>query len=72
MKNIIQFLNDYLSEHGIKQSFVSEKAGISADLLSKTLKGERRLLADEFIRICKAIKIPEIDIARLVCEVNEK
>lgn len=72
MKNIIKFLNDYLSEHGIKQSFVAEKTGISADLISKTLKGERRLLADEFIRICKAIKIPDTEIARLVGEVNEK
>ena len=47
----------YLAENGIKQSFLSEKTGISNDVLSKILAGTRDLKAIEYARICRALKV---------------
>lgn len=47
----------YLTENGIKQSFLSEKTGISNDVLSKILSGARDLKVVEYARICRALKV---------------
>lgn len=52
-----QTINEYLLSNGIKRSFVAEKAGISVDLLCRTLDGRRKLPADEFLRICNALSL---------------
>ena len=55
--NINQKLNEYLTENGIKQCFVAQKTNIPKDIVSKILKGDRRILADEFLKICSALNI---------------
>lgn len=50
-------IKDYLDEKGITQSFVSEKTGIKPPILSATLKGKRKLLAVEYIKICNALGV---------------
>lgn len=47
----------YIEENGIKQSYLAQKTGLSVDVISKTLNGNRRLLADEFLAICETLKI---------------
>lgn len=54
-------LKSFISTHGIKQKFISEKTGIEEGKLSKILNGKRKCTADEFIRICSALNVkPEI------------
>lgn len=51
-------LSNYISDKGIKLTFVSKQTGLSVDQISKVLRKERNLLADELIKICKALQIP--------------
>lgn len=50
-------LKEYISNNGIKQSFVAEKAGMPAELLRRSLEGKRKLQADEFLMICKVLSL---------------
>lgn len=55
--SINERLNDYVTENGIKQGFIAQKTGLSADTVSKILNGKRRIMADEFLDICAALSI---------------
>lgn len=50
-------IKTYLVDHGIKQSFLSEKTGIANDVLSKILLGTRKLDVIEYARICRALNV---------------
>lgn len=50
-------LSEYVSDNGIKQVYIAQKTGLPADTVSKMLKGNRRILADEFLLICTALDI---------------
>lgn len=50
-----KYIGDYMKENGIKQVFVSEKTGISPQVLGQILKGSRRIETSEYFKICKAI-----------------
>lgn len=47
----------YLNEHGIKQSFLTEKTGISNPILSAMLSGSRKIEVTEYYKICVALKV---------------
>ena len=51
-------IKEYLDSKGIRYSFVSEKTGIPMNILSPTLNGKRKMSAEEFILICKALNVP--------------
>lgn len=70
MDIIRKFLVNYISERGIKQSFISEKTGLTADTVSKILSGRRKILADEFLSICRALDIPQSEMNHLISNVN--
>lgn len=55
--SINERLSKYVSENGIKQIYIAQKTGLTADTVSKILKGNRRILADEFLIICTALGI---------------
>lgn len=55
--SIAERIKAYIDENGIKQNFVAQKAGMSEDTLSKILCRRKRMLADEFLSICKALEI---------------
>ena len=42
-------LNQYVTAKGIKQIYISQATGISADIISKILQGKRKIMADEFL-----------------------
>lgn len=50
-------LDSYIKSKGIKQKVVADKAQLSADTLSKILRNERKLMADEFLRICVVLDV---------------
>lgn len=50
-------LAKYLEDHGITQSFVSEKTGITKEKMSNILNGKRKLTGDELVAVCKALGI---------------
>ncbi len=51
-------IKKYLMENGIKQSYVSEKSGIPASILNMMLNDNRKIEANEYMRICDAIGVP--------------
>lgn len=50
-------LDKYVKDNGIKQAYIAQQTGLSADTISKVLRGERRMMADEFLNICFALGI---------------
>lgn len=55
--SINEQLNKYVEEKGIKQSYIARETGLTADTVSKIMNGNRRILADEFLIICRALDI---------------
>ena len=53
-----QKIKDYLTEKGIKQSFLAEKTGMTADAISSICNGSRNVGAIEYFKICKALGVP--------------
>ncbi len=51
-------IKKYLEENGIKQAFVSEKTGIPAPILNMMLNDNRKIEANEYMKICDAIGVP--------------
>lgn len=50
-------IKKYLLENGLKQSFLSEKTGISISKLNSILNNNRKILAEEYFLICKALNV---------------
>lgn len=50
-------LNAYLAKTGIKQVTLSKKTGISPDAISRILRNERKISAEEFLEICYALDL---------------
>ena len=53
--NVQGRVSDYVLNNGIKQSFIVEKTGLSKDIISAILNKRRKMTADEFEVICKAL-----------------
>ena len=54
---INQMLNEYVTVSGIKKIYISKETGIDTNTISQILTGKRRILADEFLRICIALDL---------------
>lgn len=55
----------YIREMGIKQSVISQKTGLDPVTISAIMTGRRKLTADEFEKICIALKKQPNDFMRL-------
>jgi len=51
-------IRDYLKEKGIKQKFLSDKTGISQDMISAICRGVRKVQCLEYYDICNALEVP--------------
>lgn len=51
-------IKKYLNEKGITQAFLSRKTGISEDVISRILNGNRNMSAEEYFLICEALNVP--------------
>lgn len=59
--SINSYLSDYMQSKGIKQTYLSSKTGISVDAVSRIMRGERKITAEEFLEICFALEIDPKD-----------
>lgn len=50
-------IKSYLERNGIKQKTVAEKIGMNQNSFCAILSGRRRLLADEFLKICETLDV---------------
>lgn len=55
-------ISAYLSENGIKQSFLAKKTGIKPQSLSAKLKGTTKLSYDEIAVICGVLGLQPNDV----------
>lgn len=53
--NVQSRIAQYVSANGIKQSFIVEKTGLSKNAISAILNLNRKMSADEYEKICKAL-----------------
>lgn len=51
-------IKKYLLSNGIKQSYVSERTRIPAPILNMMLNDNRKIEANEYMKICEAIGVP--------------
>lgn len=56
----------YLDQRNITQKHVAEKAGISVVTFNEIMHNKRKLTANEYIRIYKAISVPMETFFKLV------
>jgi transcriptional regulator with XRE-family HTH domain len=61
-KSFNLFLKEKIAEYGLSPSRVSKLTGISQAMLSKTLKGERRLSAANLVKLAPLIGMKETEI----------
>lgn len=47
----------YITDRGIKQSFLAENAGVSDSVMSKMLNNQLNIDAVQYHRICKALRV---------------
>ncbi len=51
-------INDYVVQNQISQKTLAVKSGMTENQLSLSLNRKRKLLADEYIKICDALCVP--------------
>ncbi len=47
-----------MEERGVKQSFLKEQLGMTASTVNALLNGNRGISAEEYFKICDALKVP--------------
>ena len=53
-----QRIKKYLTENGIKQTYLADKTGFSNSIISDMLNGIRKIETTEYFKICKALNVP--------------
>jgi len=51
-------IKDYLTTHGIKQSFVAKQCGWSRQKINCIVNGKQNITADEMVTVCDAVGVP--------------
>lgn len=50
-------LKEIIERRGIKQIFICQKTGMTADTISRIINNTRKMTAEEFLNICEALGI---------------
>lgn len=50
-------IGEYLDQNGITQAFLAAKARMTPTSVSMVVNGTRKVSAEEYIRICRALKL---------------
>lgn len=50
-------IKSYIADAGLKQSAIADKANISQSTFSTMLSGKRKITAEEYFAICKALGV---------------
>lgn len=56
--NLAENINSYLEENYISQKLIVDKTGMTQNAVSLALSGKRKITADEYISICRALNVP--------------
>lgn len=51
-------IKEYIKNNGIKQNFLAEKMGVSEQAFTEILNCKRKIIADEYYYLCKALGVP--------------
>ena len=51
-------IKQYLKDHGIKQTFIQKKLGISISSTNALLNNNRGISAEEYLKICEILNLP--------------
>ena len=55
MNTIVSIIANTIKERGMTQVYVSKQANMDPDLLGRSLHGNRKLKADEFVSLCQVL-----------------
>lgn len=55
--HVYERVREYITSHGIKQTFVARKCGISTSKFNAILSGKRTMYADDLRSICYALNV---------------
>lgn len=58
---VIEVLNRNIKDRGIPVSELARRTSLDPELLRRSLAGQRRLRADEFVRLCLELKLDTKD-----------
>ena len=50
-------LKEIVESRGIKQSYICEKTGMSADAVSRILNGTRKITGEELLNLCELLDV---------------
>ena len=65
-----QIIARRVNEIGIPKSELARRLGMSGELLRRSLLGQRKITADEFIRLCFELRLDLSDFAE--CDVDRE
>lgn len=68
--NVQSRISEYIEHMGITQASICKKTGINADTLSLIMRNKRKMRADEFELICRALEKTPNDFMMLEQEVT--
>lgn len=51
-------IKTYIQEEGLKFSAIAERIGIPLNTFSAMMNGKRKINADEYVAICRALNVP--------------
>lgn len=54
---INRMMAEIVASKGIKQTYLSKETGMTPDTISKILRGERKMLAEEFLLLCDVLDV---------------
>jgi len=57
MKDITKVIGERIDERGMTMTTVARRAGMTPDLLSRTINGTRKLKADELVNLCRVLDL---------------
>lgn len=57
MSTIVEVISKRVEDRGTTITHLSNKTGISNDLLGRSLNGKRKLKADELVKLCIALDL---------------
>lgn len=51
-------IKEYITQCGLKFGVVADRAGIPLNVFSAMINGKRKITAEEYFSICKALGVP--------------
>lgn len=51
-------IKEYIADSGLKFGAVADRAGIPQQIFSAMINGKRKITAEEYFEICKALNVP--------------